>query len=254
LPANDQTTRTTKAEKRKREAKTASVTTSLSQMSISQLPTKRQRSTTVDDAIMKEKNTNKSTFNNNKPNYLKVPDRVFKQMLSTAMEGAETIVQSLDTTEKLQFARDYAHLVNNVLYLKLEQDFWDNYYKVAMIEGIWSSSLSKQMIKENNLHRFHFKTQDKIEQRRKIVIDRLKQAENELNQHKQRPINGLLDMKRLLTVIPAFVRKGQYKLCAEYERKKVLLQFDANDYRLVKSFYHLKPSEDQVGTTDSLLL
>lgn len=53
-------------------------------------------------------------------------------------------------------------------------------------------------------------------------------------------------MTQLSLVIPAFVRRGQQKLAADFERKKSLLQFDANDHRLVKEFYNLKPTEDQI--------
>ena len=55
-----------------------------------------------------------------------------------------------------------------------------------------------------------------------------------------------MDRDRLLLVVTAFVRRSQHKLIAEYERKKSLLQFDLNDHRLVKTFYNLKPTEDQV--------
>ncbi|CAF5141871.1 unnamed protein product, partial [Rotaria magnacalcarata] len=43
----------------------------------------------------------------------------------------------------------------------------------------------------------------------------------------------------------AFVRQGQHKLCAEFERKKLILQFDAIDHRLIKAFYNLNPTDDQ---------
>lgn len=90
-------------------------------MSISNLPKKRQHSTTKGNIIV-EKTENKAT-SNNMPKYLKVPDQVFKEMLSKSLVGAESIAQLLDTPEKLQFVRTYAHLLNNVFYLKLEQVF-----------------------------------------------------------------------------------------------------------------------------------
>ncbi|CAF5006920.1 unnamed protein product, partial [Rotaria socialis] len=38
----------------------------------------------------------------------------------------------------------------------------------------------------------------------------------------------------------------QHKLCAEFERKKLILQFDAIDHRLIKTFYNLNPTDDQI--------
>jgi hypothetical protein len=85
-----------------------------------------------------------------------------------------------------------------------------------------------------------------IKMQQNTIIEQLQQAENELNKHKQLAIDRSVDMNRLSTAIPAFVRKGQHKLSADFERKKLLLQLDATDYRLVQKFYNLKPSEDRV--------
>lgn len=216
----------------------------MSHITIVQPSTKRQRSTTIDD-MAKLKNIDELQ-SNNIPKYLNVPDNVFKNMLSTSLEGMENIVQSLDTPGKLQYTRVYTQLVNNMFYLKLKQDFWKTYYQVVITEGIGSLQISKQMVKENNLHRIQFMTQDKIETRQNVIIEQLQQAENELNKHKQLAVDQSIDINRLATVIPAFVRKGQHKLSNDFQRKKLLLQLDANEYRLIQEFYDLKPSEDQV--------
>lgn len=221
-------------------------------MSLSNLPNKRQRSTTMSDAVVEEKNVDKST-SDHKPKYLKVPDQIFKRMLSKSLTGAESIIQLLDTPEKLQFVRIYAHLLNNVFYFKLEQDFWEYYDKLLTTEGIWSSQpLEKEMIKKNNLYRIKFKTKAQLEKHRKLIFVRLRKAENDLNKHKQQPFDRSIDIQRLSTIILAFVRQGQRKLTARFEQKKQILQFDAHDHRLVKTFYNLKPTENQVSIIDDL--
>jgi hypothetical protein len=244
----------TKSSKRKRESKpTAGITTSISQMSISNLPKKqRQRSTTMDN--IKEHTHGNKSIPNNKPKYLKVPDQIFKQMLSKSLTEGESIVQLIDTPEKLQYIRTYTHLLNNICYLKLEQDYWEHYDKVAITEGIWSSPLGKELIKTNNLYRINFKTKAQLERHRQLILNRLQKAENELNKHKQpqQLMNSSLDMNRLSTILLAFVRQGQYKLSKDFERKKQILQFDANDHRLIKTFYNSKPMENQVRTISYL--
>ena len=110
-----------KTTKRKRELRPAAVTTSLSQISIVQPSKKHQRSTTADN-MTPPKDMNKSKLKD-KPDYLQINDQTFKKMLSTSLEGAETIVQLLDTSEKLQYARHYAQLVNNLFYLRIKHDF-----------------------------------------------------------------------------------------------------------------------------------
>jgi hypothetical protein len=185
---------------------------------------------------------------NKKPDYLNVPDHVFKKLLSTTLEGTEeSMIALLDTAEKLQYARSYAQLINDLFYLRLKEDFWKNYYEVMTNSGIWSMNMSKSIIQENNLHRIQFVTQENVQKRQQTIIEELKQAEDRLTKYKQLAhANQSIDINKLSTVVPAFVRKGQRKLSADFERKKLLLQFDVNDYRLVQAFYNLKPSQDQI--------
>ncbi|CAF1577846.1 unnamed protein product [Adineta steineri] len=246
---NENIQRTTTITKRKREIRpTTGVTTSMSQMSLSHLPTKRQRSTTTkNNVISKKKTDNNPTVTDNKPKYLKVPDQIFKDMLSKALVGEQNIIELLlDTPEKLQFVRTYTHLLNNVFYLKLEENFWEHYNTVCMSEDIWSVPMVKDMAKQNNLCRFKFKTKIQLERHYALIVKRLREAENKLDQHKQQPMNRSFDMNKLSAILTAFVRQGQHKLSKEFERKKLIVQYDANDHRFVKAFYHLKPTENQI--------
>ncbi|CAF1366610.1 unnamed protein product [Rotaria sordida] len=90
-----------KSIKLKRETRPVGITTSLSQMSITNLPKKRPRSTSM-ARITEEKNL-EETESNTKPKYLKVPDQVFKNILSKSLADGKSIVETLDTPEKLEF-------------------------------------------------------------------------------------------------------------------------------------------------------
>ena len=214
--------------KRKRVTQPVGVSASISQLSIVPPSSKRPRATTTEVPAKIV------------PDYLKVPDYAFKRMLSAALEGGETIVQLLDTPEKLQYARLYAQLVNDICFLKLKQEHYEQYYQVVHGAGVWSSALSKEVIREHHLHRIQFITQGNMARRRQSITQALKQAEEALEQHKQPT------MPHSSPVILAFVRKGQQKLSAEFKRKILLLQWDANDIQLVQAFYELKPTEEQV--------
>jgi hypothetical protein len=219
---------TEETSKRKRVIQPVGVTASISQVSIVPPSSKRPRPTTTGVEIKTE------------PDYLKVPDYTFKKMLSTALEGGETVVQSLDTPDKLHYARVYAQLVNDICFLKLKQDYYEQYYQVVCNERVRSSALAKEVIKKNHLHRIEFITQDNMERRRQKIIESIKRAEEALEQHQQST------MLHLSAVILAFVRKGQHKLSAEFKRKILLLQYDVNDVQLVQAFYELKPTDTQV--------
>ncbi|CAF2168445.1 unnamed protein product, partial [Rotaria magnacalcarata] len=230
--------------KRKRATKSNNITESLSQISISNIVRKRPRSKTMDN-IQEQQELNETT-SDWKPKYLKLSDQIFKQMLSKSLSDADKFVQLLDTSEKLKYVRTYAHLLNNVFYLKLEESFWEHYKQVCISESIWSSPMLKNIAKENNLFRFKFKTQVQLEKHYQLIQKRLRTTENNLNQYKQQPIHESIDINTLSTIMTAFVRQGQHKLCAEFERKKLILQFDAIDHRLIKAFYNLNPTDDQI--------
>ena len=221
--------RTRETNKRKRMSRPVGVTASISQVSIVPPLSKRTRVTNTTEVPMKIE-----------PDYLKVPDYAFKKMLSVALEGGEAIVQFLDSPEKLQYARHYAQLVNDICFLKLKQNYYEQYYRVVHDAGVWSSALSKEVIKKHHLHRIEFITAENMERRRQTITESLERAEEALEQHKQPT------MPNLSPVILAFVRKGQQKLSAEFKRKILLVQWDANDIRLVQAFYELKPTADQV--------
>lgn len=242
-----------KSTKRKRETRP---TTSVSQMSLANLPEKkRHRSKTMNNLTLHNNNSEQREEEDlqleKKPKYLKVPDEVFKRMLSKSLVGAETMVQSLNTPEKLQFVRIYAHLLNDIFYLKLEENYLEHYEKVAMNEKIWSAPImDRSMVRENNLVNIQFKTRAQLEQRQKKIRNQLQFIENKFNQHRQQQspssMTHGLDMSRIATLLPYFVRHGQHKLTKEFERKKQLLQLDMHEYQLVKNFYELKPTENQV--------
>ena len=200
----------------------------MSQLSVTQPSTKRHRPTTMDNMIILSKDKNNKIKSIKKPNYLNTSDHIFKIMLKNSLEGVENIIQVLDT---LQYARTYAQLMNDLFCLRLKQDYWNYYYQVAIIPQIWPLTVSKQMMKTNNLHRIRWMTKDNVEKRQKMIIEEIKHIEKELNEHKQQLISDRFnDINQLATIIPAFVRKGQYKLSREFERKKSFLRFDMNDY------------------------
>ena len=247
LDARRQTTKR-RPGKRKRDTGAATVTKSLSQISISQsLPNKRVRPSAF-GLTHDQMNTTVASSFSEACGYLHVPDQVFKQRLNTSMEDAERQVTLINTKEKLQSIRDYARQIDRVSCLKMKQDFLIYYQSMCLDEGVWSSSIPRKILKENVLHRLDFRTREKLDQSRKVIVEQLKRAECDANAYALTLVDHFVDVSRWTVIVTALVRKGQQKLRAEYERRKSLLQFDAHDYRWVRSFYELKPTDIQVGS------
>ena len=220
---------------------------SFNQMSIKQASTKQSKCPS-DKLVLKEKS--RVVKSNIKPNYLTMTDLVFlKRIISVALNtGSISIIEWLDTTEKLLYVRQYAQLMNNVYCLRYQQDVWQTCYNVSIIAGIWSTTITKEMALENNLSRWLFTTRENVEKRQKIIIDQLNKAQQDLKEYheQQHTVDLSIDMKLLLKLITTLVGNELQQLRTEYEWEKLLFQYDANDYLQVKLFYDLNPTEDQV--------
>jgi hypothetical protein len=189
------------------------------------------------------------------PDYLKVPNSAFKQMWSAALDGADKIVQCLDTAEKVEFVRQYAYLIHRLFYVQLQQEQWDYYYHVGVTENIWNGRVSKKWAKENSICYIYGRSSTLIEQRRKKVAQQLLQAGNTLKEFEEQSLlkwiseNGSdppFNLQIMSSAATAFVRKGQHKLRRQFEQNKRMLALDSMDHRLVQTFYDLIPSQQQV--------
>ncbi|CAF4404555.1 unnamed protein product, partial [Adineta steineri] len=85
---------------------------SFSELSISQINTKKQRS--ISKNTKKNKVDNESLSINSiqrfKPHYLRVSDKIFKQMLSNVIKDDHKTIQAIDTNEKIRFLREITEL------------------------------------------------------------------------------------------------------------------------------------------------
>ncbi|CAF1241679.1 unnamed protein product [Rotaria sordida] len=59
-------------------------------------------------------------------------------------------------------------------------------------------------------------------------------------------------MNIISNALVILVENSLYYLRTNFEQKKILLQFDINDAHLVKSFYDLNPTEEQIGTVQKI--
>jgi hypothetical protein len=108
----------------------------LSQLAISQGDPKRTRTiatiTTADNQVNDEIiELSTSYVEKFKPRYLIVPDRNFKQMLSTAVVNGYNMVQCLNTNEKLHFVRRITEVTNNLYFKNLQRHLWQEYHNIS---------------------------------------------------------------------------------------------------------------------------
>jgi hypothetical protein len=256
--------------KRKRETKVNTtaedimLVKSFSQASISQPTTKRSCRSSKQQHLNTETKQNHTLKNNSDktwkdlPDYLTVPDDVFKRNLLKQVIGDQTIIsQWLEDHSILQYVWKYASLTNQISYLKMEENFMEFYTSTAMTEINWLSVAPKTMMIENNINWIYCKTEKNIQQRRMSIQRQLHVVTSKLNEHLQQRPSLLLtlneptiidiNMNTLSVAILAFVHKGQQRLRDRFQEKEVALKLDVKDVRLIQSFYKLNPTEEQVS-------
>jgi hypothetical protein len=260
--------------KRKRDMLTPTTPTtptldqSLSQLSISEAGQQQQQQ----QQSSKKKKTTTSTITTNnpslqnqnnqasnnpmekfKPRYLKVSDRIFKQMLSNAApENGHKIFECLDTKEKLQLVRELTETTNDYYFKDLQRQLWQEYYELGLKEGTWGSTVSKNFTRKHNICRIYGRSQSCIEQRQATITHELQNIKTKLDQYKQQLAISIkqwqssIDLYTLSLAINECVKKGQQRLKEEFDFKKEILLLDSEDRQCLTKFYNLQPNNELI--------
>jgi hypothetical protein len=188
-----------------------------------------------------------------KSQYLKVSDQIFKQMLSNAIPNGDTIIQYLNTNEKVQFVRQMTEITNHLQYIDLQRHLWQDYYNIGLKEGgSWAPRLSKYNAAQHNTCCSYGFPKNIIEKRQQTIQHQLKRTMNELQQYlikleqNAQQWQPSFDPNILSHAINECVKKGQQRLRQEFDYKKKMLRLDSNDRHLITKFYQLQPTEEQV--------
>ena len=187
-----------------------------------------------------------------KPRYLRMSDKVFKQMLSNEIEHDDNTIQCLDTKEKIQFVRQMTEATNNLYYFDLKRQLWQAYDDIGKKEDVWTSRVSKSFAKQHRTCRSYGfsknivdKRQNKINQQFKQAIDIVQQYIIKLEQNVQQ-WQPSMHPAILSNAINECVKNAQRRLRQTFDYKKKMLIFNYNDHHWIKQFYHLQPSQEQV--------
>ena len=179
-------------------------------------------------------------------------DKIFKQMLSNAIKDGSEIIRYLDTSEKVEFVRQMTEVTNNLQYLYLQHDLWQEYYNLGMKEDTWAPRLSKSYAKVHNTCRTYGFPKHIIEKRLKTIKNQLQRTRNELEEYETKLNQNAqqwqpsFDPTILSNAINERVTKSLQRLKQEFIYKKKMLPLDANDRHLITKFYDLQPNEQQV--------
>ncbi|CAM4978805.1 unnamed protein product [Rotaria socialis] len=76
-------------------------------------------------------------------------------------------------------------------------------------------------------------------------------GQTEVEQYeKQAPLS--IDLKELERMINTFIKQDQYRLPIELEQQRHMLKFDAQDHRLIETFYELNERKTEISSTKTI--
>ncbi|CAM4813315.1 unnamed protein product [Rotaria magnacalcarata] len=199
------------------------------------------------------------------PNYKKLSPYQFKDVLLQMIprDFHDHTNEWLTHLIMLQFIQQRAELMCTVLQLQIEQTYWNYRSNLTNIPAvIWLLEAGEYVTKENFINWDHTKTKVNIQHRQTIIDNRLEQAKENLNIHFQTPYpfyyeienkTCLIDFINVISnALVNLVENSLYYFRTNFEQKKILLNFDINDAHLVKSFYDLNPTEEQISSVQMI--
>ncbi|CAF4741277.1 unnamed protein product [Rotaria sp. Silwood1] len=212
----------------------------------------------------KKRSKSKTEINHNNDysyisDYLQVTNRIFKQMLISSLEGVDKIVKRLNTSEKINYIRQYACLIHHLFYVQLRESQWKYYYDIHMQENIWFGLVSKKWAAMNSIHHIYGRSKTLIVQHLTTLQRQLQEASQALQDFGNpslpqclSEINNPVDFTTMSAMVTAVVGKGQHKLKQQFEYNKKILKLDSTDHRLVQYVYDLKPNKQQIRSIHNI--
>jgi len=193
------------------------------------------------------------------PNYRNLSSNQFKNFLikSIPINDRPMIEQLLNSFSLLQSLQNRAELICTISRLKIEQNYWNYVLNLLTTPiGIWLSVVSKNMTKENFINWDHTKTKINIKSRQEFLKSKLINTQKMLEMHLQQSDSWYCPKENnskahLLNIISkglsVLIENSLYYFRLNFQQKTTLLKFDIIDAHLVKTFYDLKPNEEQVS-------
>ncbi len=191
------------------------------------------------------------------PTYSKFPNHQFKHLLCKAIPRyRHQINQCLTDRKLLSFIQQYAHLMCTIFQFEMEKDYWKHVINELLFVVNWLLRMSEDLTKRYSINWDCPRTEHNIRHRQRLTENKLDQANRELYLHLQQyssnwliPDNTLIH--QIMTIISqaltVLVKNCLQKLHTSFEEKEILMQFDVYDVYLLKSFYDLNPTEEQVS-------
>ncbi|CAF4494767.1 unnamed protein product [Rotaria socialis] len=223
--------------------------------------TTRTLTTAASSNISSPINENEENMNDveqYKPHYLKVSDRIFKQLFANAIDNGSQLVKCLNTPEKIQCIREVTEITNNFHFKDFQEKLWQTYATISSTDNKWESKITKKFAREHNTCRMYRPKKSFVQQRQIIVAKQKQQLQIKLQENLGQLLNQVvtwqpsIDATLLSDAIDTCVRHNLRRLKEEYLFKMDMIKLNWTDQNLIRKFYELIPNEDVIQTAKQL--
>jgi hypothetical protein len=140
--------------------------------------------------------------------------------------------------------------------LEMEKDYWQH-----VIDGLvpaiqWLSKMPKNLTRRSSINWDYPRTEQNIRHRQRLIQNKHHQIcqQIQIHSHKYLSCWSISDktfidqtMCKISDALKVMLLYDLQNLHIRYEQKKILIQYDAYDIILLKSFHDLHPTQEQVS-------
>jgi len=139
--------------------------------------------------------------------------------------------------------------------LEMEKDYWKHVTDGLLTAIQWLSRMPKNLTRRYSINWDYPRTEQNIRHRQRSIENKLNQISQEVQFHSQKypscwTISDkiLIDqaMHMISDTLQVIMGNDLQNLHTRFEEKKILIQYDAYDIHLLKTFLDLYPTQDQV--------
>jgi hypothetical protein len=197
------------------------------------------------------------------PKYGKIQNQQFKNSLCQANPCyRQQLEQYLSSNPKLlSFVQQYAHLMSMRFQIEMEKDYWKHVIDGLLPAVKWLSRMPKNLTGRYSINWDYPRTELNIRHRQRSTENKLNRIRQQVQIHSPQYSScwsisdkTLIDqiMHMICDALKVMIENDLQNLHTQFEQKKILIQYDAYDVHLLKSFYDLHPREDQVSYHSSI--
>ncbi|CAF4771192.1 unnamed protein product, partial [Rotaria sp. Silwood2] len=180
--------------------------------------------------------------------YSRISDSKFQEILVKSIVNTmnqDELIELLNQKDRFIFIRHLTELVNKLKYAELQHEQWSYYQNLGMTKGIWNGRVSKKVADANSMCHTYGRSKTLIKQRVQTYKLQCEKIQAAMNEHmKHAPVN--MNLQNMTTIINNLIQNDQYELQLELNRRKTMLQLDAEEHKLVEHFYRMKPRQTEI--------